>query len=174
MALSPLSFTATQVIGQPSNIVLTDTSGGSDVAVTGRVVRILNAAGNPVVPTGNPSSIFILWPIANATITLNVLPTDASYSVQVDWVNVSNAVLYTLTQKFSFTLYSETFYYSLTQLQSASPGIVQDVNYYTNKLILRCSIDEANQAIAYAGDLFSAQSALNRAAYLIQNQNTAF
>jgi hypothetical protein len=172
MALTA-SFAATQTIGLPSKIYLSDTSTGSDVAITSRRVYLTDAAGNAVVPTGTTTS-YILWPYANSTITIDVLEQDMALNVQVDWLNVSNAVLYTSTQTLGFTMYSEMFYYELTQSQTGIPLIIADTNYYQNKMILRCNIDEANQAITYAGDLYAAQSALDRAAYLIANQTLFF
>lgn len=174
MAYTSASFTAIQTLGLPSIITLTDTHTGTDVLVTGRKIYITDASGNPVVPSGNPSSVFILWPISASTIDLNILLNDMALTITVRWVNVSNVVLYSATNIQVFTLYSETFYYSLTQQQTSNPNIIQDVNYYTNKMILRCSIDEANNAITYASDLVSSQSALNRAQYLIDHQNDFF
>lgn len=174
MAYTTATFAASQTYGLPSYINLTDTHTGTDVLVTGRKIYITDAAGNPVVPSGNPSPIFILWPIADATIDLDILQYDMALKIIVTWDNVSNVALYTDTNYYAFTLFSETFYYGLTQQQTSNPNIIQDTNYYNSKMILTCSIDEANNAIQYASDLVSAQGALDRANFLITNQNDFF
>lgn len=175
MAYTSATFAASQTYGLPSIVTLTDTHVGTDVLVTGRKIYVTDSAGNPVVPEGNPSTIFILWPLSDGdTIDLDILPVDMALKIIVTWVNVSDTALYTDTNYYAFTLYSETFYYELTQNQTSDPNIIQDQNYYMNKMILRCSIDEANNAILYASDLISAQSALNRALQLISNENDYF
>lgn len=174
MAFAP-SFESSQIIGLPMNIVLTDDSSGSDGTISSRRIYITDYNGNSVVPPGNANPVYILWPYANSTITLtNILPTqDMAFFIQVDWLNVSNAVLYSETKLQNFTLYSESFYYSLTQQQTGNPSIIQDTSYYNNKMILRCSIDESSNAVLF-NDISSAQSALNRAAFLIANENNFF
>jgi hypothetical protein len=174
MSYTSAVFSASQTYGLPNIITLTDLHTGVDASVTGRKIYITDAAGNPVVPSGNPSPIFILWPIADATIDLDILQYDMALKIIVTWDNVSNVALYTDTNYYAFTLFSETFYYGLTQQQTSNPNIIQDTNYYNSKMILRCSIDEANNAIQYASDLVSAQGALDRANFLITNQNDFF
>lgn len=175
MAYTSAVFSASQTYGNPSTVTLSDDHTGIDAAVTGRKIYITDAAGNPVVPSGNPSSIFVLWPLADGlTIDLDILANDLALKIIVTWTNVSDVALYTDTNYYAFTLYSETFYYTLTQAQTSDPNIIQDANYYNSKMILRCSIDEANNAIQYASDLVSSQGALDRALYLIQNESLFF
>lgn len=172
MSFSP-SFLASQSLGSPSVINLQDTSTGSDVAIVSRRVYLTTDAGTFLVPSGTTTD-YITWAYINATTSIDVLENDMCLSVLVQWLDVSNNVLYSSTQLCVFTLYSETFYYGLTQNQTSVPDIINDTNYYNNKMILRCSIDEANNATYYGLDIYSAQSALNRAAYLIANQNDFF
>ncbi len=173
MAYSVATFAASQTIGFPNIITLTDQHVGTDAAVTGRKVYLTTAAGTYLVPSGT-STDYVLWAIANSSINLDVLTTDMALNIRVDWIDVSNNVLYTKTILFDFTMYSETFYYGLTQNQTSYPNIVDDTNYYNNKMKLRCSIDEANNSVTYGSDIYSSQSALDRAAYLIANQNNFF
>jgi hypothetical protein len=97
--------------------------------------------------------------------------------ITVEWLNVSNTVLYTTTSLEGFTLYNETFYYSLTQAQAmiSNPSyIAQDTNYYNNKMKLRIFIDSGNQAIAIGNDITSAQECYDAATYIVSNQQNFF
>jgi len=173
MAYSVATFSAAQTIGLPSIVTLTDEHVGTDAAVTQRRAFLQTAAGTYLVPDGTTTD-YVQWALASASISIDALPQDYALNITVQWLNVTNDVLYTKTILYDFTMYSETFYYGLTQNQSSYPTIVNDTNYYTNKMILRCSIDEANQAVTYGSDIFSSQSALDRAAYMIANQSNYF
>jgi hypothetical protein len=175
MPLTP-NFAASQTIGIPSTISLLDSSTGSDVVITSRRVSLINNLGNYVTAAGTfTTATYTTWAYASSSTSIVCMPTqDAAFSITVDWLNVSGSVLYTKTVLYDFTLYSETFYYGLTQNQTSEPNIVNDTNYYNNKMILRCNIDEANNAVAYGGDITSSQAALDRAAYMIANENEYF
>ncbi len=172
MAIVP-NFVASQAIGLPSIITLTDTSTGSDSAIVSRRVFLLTSTGDYLVPSGTATD-YITWAYASSSTQLNVLQQDMGLSINVQWLDIADAVLYTKTIAYSFTLYSESFLYSLTQAQVADNAITQDNNYYMSKMILRVEIDSANQAISYASDLVSCQSCLNRAALMIQNESYYF
>ncbi len=172
MPLVPL-FSASQSVGSPNLISLLDVSTGSDVAVTSRVIYLLTSTGEYIVPTGVATD-YVNWPLATNPISLDVLQQDMALSIRVDWIDIASAVLYTKTIAYSFTLYTLSFLYSLTQDQVANNTITQDQNYYNNKLILFVEMQSANNAIAYASDIVSAQSCLNRAANLIQNESFYF
>jgi len=173
MAYSVATFTASQTIGLPSIVTLTDAHVGTDVLVTQRRAFLQTAAQTYLVPSGTTTD-YVQWALADTSISIDALPQDYALNITVQWLNVTNDVLYTKTILYDFTMYSETFYYGLTQQQTSSPNIVNDQNYYNNKMILRCSIDEANQAVTYGSDIFSSQSALDRAAFLIANENNFF
>lgn len=168
------NFTCTQTLGVPGSINFVDLSTGSDILVVSRRIYILTANGSYLVESGNPLT-YSLWPVPLSTgITLAVLTQDTAPSIRVDYMNAGGAILYSKTIPFSFTLNTEQFYYTLTQTQTSSPSITQDTNYYNNKMILRVNIDSANQAISFAGDIYSAQAALDRATYMINNENDFF
>lgn len=173
MAYTTVSFSASQIIGNPSVITLVDTHTGVDAAVTQRRAYLQTALATYLVPSGTITS-YVQWAIANSSISIDALPQDYALSIRVDWLDVNNVVLYTVTTLFDFTMYSETFYYGLTQNQTSTPNIVNDTNYYNNKMILRCNIDEANNAVTYGSDITSSQAALDRAAYMIANENDYF
>lgn len=177
-----VSFTVNQVVGSPENIVLVDTSTGSDVLAVSRRIYITNSAGAYLTegPTVSTTSAYTEWPIADgATITLeNILSQDSALNVTLTYVNVSGGSVASDTSLEGFTMYNETFYYSLTQAQATQnqppPMIIQDSNYYMNKIILRENIDDGNQAILYGDDITTAQSAYDRATYQVLNQNLFF
>src|SRR3990172_265316 len=96
------NFTASQNSGTPSVITLTDSSTGSDVAITQRRAYLLQANGEDLGPTGT-STYYIQWAYANSSIDIDVLSVDTALSITVQWLNVSNTVLYTKTIAFNFT-----------------------------------------------------------------------
>lgn len=172
MPISP-SFTASQNSGTPSIITLTDTSTGSDGAITQRRVYLLQSNGQYLVPTGTTTD-YIEWDIVDSTISLNVLVQDTALSITVQWLSVTNTVIESVTTSFAFTAYNETFYYGLTESQVANSNLTASTNWYQSKLILRVEIDSATQAITFASDIFTAQAALDRATFITNNQSFFF
>lgn len=174
MAISP-SFSVSQFSGTPNIITITDTSTGTDTAVTSRRIYLLQSNGTYLVPTGTQTQ-YIVWPITNTTTrapltdSLDVLTQDTALSIRVDWLSIGDTVLYTASNTFAFTAYNETFYYGLTESQVANPNLSASTNWYQTKLNLRVEIDSAVQAIAFASDIVSSQEALNRATYISTNQ----
>lgn len=172
MSFTP-NFTSSQTIGAPSIAVFTDTSTGSDVTIASRRITLTKIDQTTLVPTGTTTS-YNVWSYGDTAISLNVLGKDYCLAVRVDWMSAGNTILYTKTIVRIFTLYSETFYYSLTQDQTATPDIINDKDYYNSKMALRVEIDSADQAVTFASDQFSAQSALDRAKLFIDNQSFYF
>lgn len=168
MALTP-SFTVAST-SVASQLLLTDTSTGSDGAVTDRQIIIVNAAGAAIA--GSPFD----WPIAQASITIAPLQVDAALNITVNWNNSSGTVLYTKSQLFAAVQYAEQFYYSLTQQQAATTNlsILNDLPYFTNKSKLRLFIDSAINAINVGADIFSAQFCISLYQPFLQNPNLYF
>jgi hypothetical protein len=173
MPLTP-SFSASQLAGNLSTMRITDTSTGSDVLITSRRIYIRTAAGEYLVPDGNASNEYIEWSYGASTKDIDVLTQDYGLQIVVLWLNVDGDTLYTATEYFSFTGYSEQFYYSLTQNQAGNPNILKDTYYYENKMRLRVYIDSANQAISYASDIAACQNCLNMAQEMVNNENLYF
>lgn len=167
MALTP-NFTVAST-SSPSQLVLTDTSTGSDGAITDRKILIYNSANN--LPFGT-----IDWPLADTSITISPLTADLAMNIQVNWVNSGGTVLYTKSQLFVATQYAEQFYYSLTQQQAATTNlnILNDYPYFENKSKLRMLIDSAVQAIAVGSDIFSAQFCISIYQQMLNNPNLYF
>ena len=164
MPLFP-NFTANSIIGKPSTLSLVDTSTGSDILVVSRRVILQTVYGNFLVLAGN-SNTYTTWAIANATLDLTVLDKDYAIQIVVQWLDVSNTVLYSKTINVAFTKYAENSFYHWTQLQtSAAQFSVQ--TFYRNKLQIKREVENANNSILYSSDINIAQSCLNRAALLI-------
>lgn len=167
MPLVP-SFTVapTSVAGA---IFFTDTSTGSDMAVTDRQIMLYNNAGNLAVPA-------IDWPITNSTITIPPLPSDMALNITVNWNNSSGTPLYTKSQLFAMTQYGEQFFYSLTQQQAATTAlnILNDYQYFANKSKLRTYLDSTVQAIAVGMDIYSAAFCISLYQQMLNNPNLYF
>lgn len=175
MPLTP-NFSTSQQAGLPSNVIITDTSTGSDVAIVSRRVFLVNYAGEYVVADGTTTN-YTPWPLAQSSISIDCLSADAALSVTVNWVDAGGVTLYTKTTLAGFTLYNLTFYYSLTQGQAAisNPSyILQDNTYFQNKSKLKTLIESGNNAITLGYDITSAQICYDLATNLVTNQNMSF
>jgi hypothetical protein len=155
MALSP-NFTISQVVGAPSEVVLQDTSTGSDGSITQRRAYLRKADGTFLVPEGT-STEYVPWSYSDSTIAIDALDKDYGLDIIVQWLDVSNVVLYDKTIQSGLTLYNETYDYGKTQQFSGNPLLINDDGYFERKSQLRTDIDSGNQAISFAGDLFAAQ-----------------
>ncbi len=175
-----VSFTTNQVAGEPSEIVINDNSTGSDVSASTRRVTIVNSQGEYVTEDGVTAAVaYTTWPIADGnTLTLDLLTSDGAFNITLTYVTSGGATVATDTLLQGFTLYNETFYYSLTQAQASQnqppPMIIQDTNYYSNKMILRTEIDSGDNAIVYGDDITTAQSCYDRATYMRLNESKYF
>jgi hypothetical protein len=172
MALTE-NFTASQALGYPSQIIFTDTSTGSDGAVAARRIYSVDSDGNYIVETGTTTD-YEVWPYADASITLDLLTIDRALYITVEWVNSGGAVLYTKTELTVFRLYSITYYIYLIKTQSSNIKLRENANFYLNEIRLLCSLQEAYDAVYYAGDISSSQAALTRAKQLVDNPSYFF
>lgn len=164
MPLVP-NFTAVQLAGLPSQILFTDTSTGSDVAVVDRVVYLETDDSIFLVPKGT-STDFIEWAIANPTISVDCLDKDYALTLTVNWLDINGNVLYSKTILQGETLYNETFDYYLTQMMTANKNLIDDNNFFPNKSLLRTYIDSGNQSIQVAADQTNAQICYDEATKL--------
>lgn len=156
MALLP-SFSTSQTEGAPSKVNFLDTSTGSDVNITQRRIYIVLSNGTYLVQQGTTTQ-YEPWNIAFASITLTLLTgEDKAAQIKVQWLDVSNTVLYESIINTGFTLYNETFDYQLTQRLTGNPSLIDDNNFFELKSELRTAIDSGNQCIARAADIFGAQ-----------------
>lgn len=175
MALT-VNFSTSQTPGSPGDIIFTDTSTGTDGSVTQRRIYIQAADGEYLVETGT-STQYEVWSgfPGTTTITLSdILEQDAAARVVVQWLDVSNNILYDKTQYIGFTAYNEDFDYELTQNVAANPLLIDDNNFWYNKLKLRTDIESGNNAIERASDIAAAQQCYDRATSLRVNSQYLF
>ena len=166
-------FSASQTVGLPSIITLTDESTGSDPAISTRRVYFTTGYNTFLTPSGSATD-YILWPLSNSSQNFDVLDKDYSLNIVVFYVNSSGSTLYTASHMYGFTLYNEQFLYDLTQSQTAEYQIIQDQSYYVNKETMRVEVDSGNQAITLASDIAGAQSCYDRATNYRTNQQFYF
>lgn len=173
-----MPFTPSFLVGQsaetPANVTFTDDSSGSDVLITERRIFITDSQGNPVVPSGTITA-YIVWALATNPITIqDLLPNDMDVDIEVTWNDVNGGELYSEEAAYPLNENNKQFFFYLFQQQALSPGIVQDANYFSNlaeywtNIVGSVNITE-NTAVIAAG-----QNAINRATYMMQNQNFNF
>lgn len=150
----------------PSAIILTDTSSGSDGTITDRKINLYDSAN---VLFGASPYDFPYVSGAGDTITINPLLKDKALNIVITWVNSSSG--YTSSQIFAFTGYGQQFYNGLTRAQTSQPSIVNDQNYYTNKGILETELNSAALAIGDMNDQFAAQNCIDRYTFMINITN---
>jgi hypothetical protein len=172
MAITP-SFSISQSALNPALVVATDTSTGSDGAIVSRKIFVQKADGTYLIPAGVTTD-FTVWPYADASITLDILSVDIGAVITVQWLDVSNAVLYTLTQEYPLAEFNKSFFYYLIQQQALTPGIIQDANYFSNLAVYWMNITGGIQAIEIGADVAAAQNCFDRATYMMQNQSKFF
>ena len=161
------SFTAIQVLGNPSQIEFTDTSTGSSNLISARRIYIQLADSTFVVEEGNPNN-YTDWILSEPSIILTLLSKDIAAQVTVEWMDFSTepTPIWNSVVLQGFTGFNEEFDYQLTQLLTANPLLINDNDFFPSKSNLRISIDSGNQAISIASDLYAAQQCYDRATNL--------
>lgn len=167
MPITP-NFTVSSNITTPSLMTLTDTSGGSDGAITQRRVYLQQFDGTYLVPTGTTTS-YVEWAYASATKNIDAMDKDYALNIIVQWLDVSNAVLYTKTILVEFNSYARTYRLKLLKAIASNPKLVNNQNYFDVMSQLTIYIDGANEAVTLAADISLAQLCNDNAYYLINN-----
>lgn len=164
MAIAP-SFSVSQVVGFPSQIIITDTSTGTDGTLTSRRVYLKKDDGTFLVPNGTDTE-YIDWDYADTSITIDALDKDYALVITVEWLDVSDVVKYDTSSLDGLTLYNHTFDYQTTQVLSGNQLLINDNNFWWNKVKLLSYIKEGDDAIALASDQKTAQLCYNEATKL--------
>lgn len=173
MALTP-NFSASESLSNLDQVTFLDTSTGSDVGLTVRRISILLANGNWLNTSGESTTIvYEAWPIADASIVLSLLTSSTTASVTVDWMTGA-VVTYTKTILTEWDLYDYVFGFGELSNQTATPGIIQDSNYYGNFFAFITNIWCSESAVLYGDDLYSSQAALNVNQNMINNESFYF
>lgn len=172
------NYTASQTIGLPSQIVLTDTSTGSDGAITQRRVFFEKADGTYLVPSGTTTD-YVVWSYSASSKIFDLLNgSDAALSITVQWLNVSNTVLYSKATLWPFLLYQQQFLLTLTQSQIAAglttPAQLYNSNYYPAKVTVWLAVQDATNAVEIGNNIYDAQSAVNTGMYIVNNPNLLY
>src|ERR1700744_1088024 len=108
----------------PSALLLTDTSSGSDGTIVDRKILVYNTT-NTLVGTFD-------WPIAQSSITISFLTQDTALNIVVQWLNNVPTAVYTVSELFAAIEYGLQFEYSLIQQMTAQPNIVNDQQFLSN------------------------------------------
>lgn len=166
------SCVVSQTEGAPSLIDFSDTSTGTDANITQRRIYIKLSNGTYLVQQGTTTD-YEVWALASLTKSLDVLSEDKAAEITVQWLDVSNTVLYVVTSNYGLTLYNETFDYQLTQRLPGNPLLINDNNFFELKSELRVAIDSGNDTILF-GDIFGAQQCYNIATKLRANSQYYF
>lgn len=161
MAIVP-NFSNAQPIGEPEDVTLVDTSTGTDGNITQRRAYFQTSSGSFLVPSGTTTD-YVQWAYVDATLTVDILTKDYALQVKVEWLDVTDVVLYEDTQIIGFTSYNENYDYGLTQKLTGNPANIQDDDFFIRKSELRTAIDSGNQAIERASDITGAQQCYDRA-----------
>lgn len=170
MALT-VSISVSQNAGNPNSFVISDTSTGSDPGITSRRVYLYKADNTTLVNSGTTTA-YTLWPIADSTITMDVLTRDTALMFVIQWMT-GTSVTYTLTAYYAFTAYTNTFMYSLSVDQSTNPTIISATDFFANKTKMYSFLKEVGTSISF-NDTVKAQLALDLAYNMIVNQQLYF
>ena len=125
------SISVSQLAATPQNITLTDNSTGSDAAISVRRVYIQTAIATYLVESGTTTD-YEVWSYSTDNITLDVLTTDQCVNIIVQWLNVSNVVLYSYENQYPLAEYNKQFLVYLVSAQGLTPSIVQASTYNGN------------------------------------------
>lgn len=170
-----VSFSISQSALTPGAITATDTSTGSDPSVTQRRIFFQTSQGQYITTSGvSSSSAYEQWAYADSSETWDILDEDSALAITVQWLDVNNTILYTLTQLYCLAEYNKQFFYYLVQQQAITPSILQDTNYAANMATYWMNITAAIQAVEIGADISASQNCLNRATNMMQNQNYYF
>lgn len=166
------SFSVSQSALSPSVVTLTDTSTGSDGAITSRVVYVSDSDGNYL--TGNGTVDYDVWDWADASINLDILTENTAASIRVDWINSVDTILYTVTDQYCLAQYAKNFAYYLVQQLAQTFNVIQDTSYFSNLAQLWTNIRGALNAVEVADDISASQECLNRCTEMENNQAKYF
>lgn len=161
-----VNFSATQALGILSQITLTDISTGTPPTLTTRKVTVAMADGTLLADAED-------WPLADTTKAFDILSRSVAVNITVQWMN-GTTVVDQKTILYCFDLYDYIFAYSLTQQQTSAPTLVNDTVYWMNKAQFMVNLKDAENAVTYGGDIYSAQNSLNLNYNMIQNSDKYF
>jgi hypothetical protein len=147
---------------------VTDTSSGSDGAITDRQILIYKTDNTLLLAA-------IDFPLsAGSSITIAPLTQDVAVTVVLNWNNAGGVALYTFNLIWAFVQYGLLFLQQLTQFQISNPLIINDTGWMNAKFGLFTEIQSALNAINTGQSVFAAQSCILRYQAVISNTNFYF
>jgi hypothetical protein len=82
--------------------------------------------------------------------------------------------LYTTSTIQAFTIYSESFYYTLTEQQAAAYPLLMGDVWNNAKAILRCELDSAYNSCDIGASVYNGQMCCDRAAQIVSDKKYYF
>lgn len=172
-----MSFTPSIVVSQsaltPSNVTVLDDSSGSDAAISQRRIYVQNAQGTYLVPSGTTTD-YTQWALIDTSILLDILTQDECVNIIVQWLSVTNVVLYTYENQYALSEYNKQFLVYLVSAQGLTPGRVQDSNYSGGIATFWTNVIAGINQVEFAADIAGGQNCFNRATFMRLNQNNFF
>lgn len=172
MSFTP-SIAVTQSALTPNIVTVVDDSAGSDGAITQRRVFVQTANGDYLVPSGTTTD-YTQWALADSSIALNILTQDECVNILVQWLNVSDAVLYTYEDTYALSEYNKQFLVYLVSAQGLQPGVVQDSNYSGNIALFWTNIIAGINQVVFGSDIAGGQNCFNRATQMRLHEGDYF
>lgn len=171
--------TLASAAGNPNTFSVTDDSDYTDesqATFSTRRISLITTADTYLVPAGTTTT-YINWPfsVGNTIIISDVMTRDYALNVVVDWVSLDpqDGSTYQTQLIYGFASYNANGEYHVIQAITARPNIVQHWNYWLNLGKVQTEESNSVQAVYYQQQV-SAQWAMNRAAYILQNKLTNF
>jgi hypothetical protein len=174
MAIVP-NFTASQNITTPTVVTITDSSTGSDGAITGRLVAMQLYDGTYLTPTGTSTTAYYFsFPLSSgSSIALTCMSQDYAVNITILWVGGSTT-LYSKLLLFEFNAYARTYRCTLLKAIASNSDLLDSSNFFSVYSNITCYIDGANEAVALMGDITTSQLCNNKAKVYIDNQILAY
>lgn len=162
------NFTATQRIGLPNYIYITDTSTGL-VGVLSRKIYVQDVQGAYL-----PSGTFIAWALVDPSLSFYALAKDTAPFVKTEWIGAGGAILYTKTILCNFRLTNLQQSFRLTASLTSDPSLLGANDWWMNKMKLRVNIDDSVEAVEIGANQGIAQNSLERATFMTTYKNDFF
>lgn len=154
----------------PGNIIITDSSTGSDPNLTGRTISLLQADGTLVGGTT------VSWPLSDGSTKEINITVDLCLLILVVWASSSPLPppsTYSTSGLYLFRGFSLQFLDQQIGAIQSNPSVLNDTNFQDSLNLLHNEINNAVQA-ASTGQQSSAQRALSSIQNLIVKQNFYF
>lgn len=171
MPLLP-NFSAEYSLVNPSVIELTDTSTGTDVTLTDRIVYFQILDDSYIVEEGTTVT-FENWPIASSSYEFDLLTRDYAILITVKWLSGST-ITYTKPLLFNINPYIRIFRYTLFKAQASNPNLITRNNFFNTYMAVTTFIVGGTDAVELGDDITLAQLADNQAKGIIDNPQIAY